>query len=60
VLGSIFSSLSIGLALGVTGIVGWVLNSTASWAVGAFLATITYMGFLALEMSVAERLRNLF
>src|SRR3954468_8492199 len=58
VLGSTFSFLSIGLALGMTILVGWLLNGVASWVVGAFLATITYIGFLALEMSVAEYLRT--
>jgi hypothetical protein len=59
VLGSLFSFLSIGLALGVTLVVGgWLLNGIASWLVGAFLATITYIGFLALEMSVAEHMRS--
>ena len=58
VLGSTFSLVSIGLALGVTIVVGWLLNGVVAWLVGAFLATIIYISFLALEMSVAEYLRG--
>jgi hypothetical protein len=58
VLGSAFSFISIGLALGATLCVGWLLNGPGSWLMGAFLATIVYIGFLALEMSVADRLRD--
>jgi hypothetical protein len=58
VLGSAFSFLSIGLALAATLCVGWLLNGAASWLVGSFLATNVYIGFLALEMSVADRLRG--
>jgi hypothetical protein len=58
VLGSAFSFLSIGLALGMSIVVGWLLNGVGGWLVGAFVATITYIGFLALEMSMAEYLRS--
>jgi hypothetical protein len=58
VLGSAFSFLSIGLALAATLCVGWLLNGPTGWLVGAFLATIVYIGFLALEMSVADHLRS--
>ena len=58
VLGSTFSFVSIGLALGATVCVGWLLNGPVSWVIGSFLATMVYIGFLALEMSVADRLRD--
>src|SRR5436190_18041695 len=58
ILGSAFSFLSIGLALAATLCVGWLLNGPVSWLIGSFSATIVYISFLALEISVADWLRG--
>ena len=57
-LGSVFSFLSIGLALGATWIVERFLSGLIAWPIGGFLATLIYVCLLALELSIAERLRE--
>jgi len=57
-LGSIFSFLSIGLALAATFVVERLVSGLLAWAAGSFLATLIYVCVLALEFSVAERLRG--
>ena len=57
-LGSVFSFLSIGLALAAVFAVERLLNGLSAWPVGGFLATLIYVCVLALEFSVAERLRG--
>ena len=57
-LGSVFSFLSIGLALVATWIVEQLLGGLIAWPIGGFLATLIYICVLALELSVAERLRG--
>ncbi len=57
-LGSIFSFLSIGLALGATWIVERFLSGLIAWPVGGFVATSVFVLVLGLELSVAERLRG--
>src|SRR5215203_456094 len=57
-LGSIFSFLSIGLALAAVFAADWLLSGLPAWPVGGFLATLVYVCVLALELSVAERLRG--
>jgi hypothetical protein len=57
-LGSIFSFLSIGLALGATWIVERFLGGLIAWPVGGFVAATVFVLVLGLELSVAERLRG--
>ena len=57
-LGSIFSFLSIGLALAAVFAADRLLSGLPAWPVGGFLATLVYVCVLALELSVAERLRG--
>jgi len=57
-LGSVFSFLSIGLALAAVFAVDRLLSGLLAWPVGSFLATLVYVCILALELSVAERLRG--
>jgi len=57
-LGSVFSFLSIGLALAAVFAVDRLLSGLPAWPVGSFLATLVYVCALALELSVAERLRG--
>ena len=57
-LGSIFSFLSIGLALAAVFAADRLLSGLPAWPVGGFLATLVYVCVLALELSAAERLRG--
>ena len=57
-LGSVFSFLSIGLALGAVWIVERFLGGLLAWPAGSFLATLIYVCMLALELSMAERIRG--
>jgi len=57
-LGSVFSFLSIALALAAVFAIDRLLNGLPAWPVGGFLATLIYVCVLALEFSVAERLRG--
>jgi len=57
-LGSVFSFLSIALALAAVFAIERLLNGLPAWPVGGFLATLIYVCVLALEFSVAERLRG--
>ncbi len=57
-LGSVFSFLSIGLALAATFAADRLLSGLLAWPVAGFLATLVYVCVLALELSVAERLRG--
>ncbi len=57
-LGSLFSFLSIGLALGATWIVERFVGGLIAWPVGGFVATTIFVFVLGLELSVAERLRG--
>ena len=57
-LGSVFSFLSIGLALAATFAVDRLVSGLPAWPVSGFLATVVYVCVLGLEFSVAERLRG--
>jgi hypothetical protein len=57
VLGSAFAFLSVGFALAVALVIGWLLpGGFVAWPVGAFLTTGAYVGSVGLEMAVADRM----
>jgi undecaprenyl pyrophosphate phosphatase UppP len=55
-LATTFSILSISLAVGLTGLVGWSLQNLAAWPLAAFGSTLTYLLVGAVELDWAERL----
>jgi hypothetical protein len=55
-LGGALSFFSVGLALGVTYIVGLLIQGTAAWPVSAFLTTIVYVAAVGVELAVAHRI----
>jgi hypothetical protein len=52
-LGTAFSFLSMGAALGIAGIVGRLLGDRAAWPTAAFASTIVYLSIAGLEMAFA-------
>ncbi|WP_211658299.1 hypothetical protein [Phytoactinopolyspora halophila] len=57
-LGSSLSLVSIALGVAAAGLLGTILPETASWIVGPFTASITYLLTLSVEMSVARRIEE--
>jgi hypothetical protein len=53
-LGSIFSFVSIGLAVGATWVSEQLLAQLVAWPVGGLVATLVYICVQALELAVAE------
>ena len=48
------SFFSVGLALGVSYVVGIIMPGLAAWPVSAFLTTVVYVGSVGLELAVAH------
>lgn len=57
-LGSSISFLSVGLGILTAFAVGRLAGGLLAWAVGSFFTTVIYLLFFALEISVAECLRD--
>jgi MFS family permease len=57
-LGTVFSFVSVGLAIGAAVLAGEVVDSAIGWPLGGFVATATYIAASGVEMAIAEVLQD--
>ncbi len=50
--------LSVSVAAGVAGLIGWVVGGWVAWLTGSLLATLAYLAIAALEMALARGLHE--